>query len=200
MNTLNIQDLPVVKRFSVGGYVAFASGSTVKVGRVIPGSGAEYAAIELVDGTETEVTKAQCHKATPEIHAGKVTVIVQAIEEDGMYDEDEELMADDIDEVEGDEVESDDAEGEGDEGEGGNGSVVKRKYQDRYLERSGNRDNDDDLARKLRGADLEAVYKIAVEMSDWSMAELKAKYGHLNKGLQRMSLGNIVRSAAKNAA
>jgi hypothetical protein len=129
-----------------------------------------------------------------------------------MYDEDEELMADDIDEVEGDEVEGDDAEGEGDEvegddaegegdeGEGGNGSVVKRKYQDRYLERSGNRDNDDDLARKLRGADLEAVYKIAVEMSDWSMAELKAKYGHLNKGLQRMSLGNIVRSAAKNAA
>jgi len=110
-------------------------------------------------------------------------------------------MADEIDEIE--EVEGEDAEGEdaeGDEGEGGTGSVVKRKYQDRYLERSGNRDNDDDLARKLRGSDLEAVYKIAVEMSDWSMAELKAKYAHLNKGLQRMSLGNIVRSAAKRAA
>ena len=116
-------------------------------------------------------------------------------------DEDEELMADEIDEIE--EVEGEDAEGEdaeGDEGDGGRGSVVKRKYQDRYLERSGNRDNDDDLARKLRGADLEAVYKIAVEMSDWSLVELKAKYGHLNKGLQRMSLGNIVRSAAKRAA
>lgn len=193
-NSINIADLPAVKRFSVGGYVAFTSGSTVKVGRVIPGSGADYAAVELIDGSEVEVTKGQCRKATPAIHAGKVTVTV-AIEEPEM-DEDEELMADEIDEIE--EVEGDDAEG--DEGEGGTGSVVKRKYQDRYLERSGNRDNDDDLARKLRGADLEAVYKIAVEMSDWSMAELKAKYAHLNKGLQRMSLGNIVRSAAKRAA
>ena len=115
---------------------------------------------------------------------------------------DEELMDDDfedeIEEVEGDDAEGD--EGEGDEGEGSKGSVVKRKYQDRYLERSGNRDNDDDLARQLRGADLNTVYKIAVEMSDWSLAELMAKYGHLNKRLQRMSLGNIVRSAAKRAA
>ena len=99
MNTLNISDLPAVKRFAVGGYVAFANGSTVKIGRVIPGSGADYAAIELVDGSQTEVTKSQCRKATPEIHAGKVTVTVQSIEEDGM-DEDELMLDDDIEEIE----------------------------------------------------------------------------------------------------
>jgi hypothetical protein len=54
-------------------------------------------------------------------------------------------------------------------------------------------DNDDDVAKKLRGKDLDEVYTFAAKTCELSVAELKKKYGGLNPGMQRMNLGNKIR-------
>ena len=54
-------------------------------------------------------------------------------------------------------------------------------------------DNNDKVAADLRGKDLEAVYKAASKHLKVSVADLVAKYKHLNVGMQRMNLGNRMR-------
>lgn len=61
-------------------------------------------------------------------------------------------------------------------------------------------DNGDEVAEALRGMDLEEVYKYAAKTLKQPLAELKAKYEHLNKGQQRMNLGNRLRKAVRDAA
>lgn len=65
-------------------------------------------------------------------------------------------------------------------------------------------DSGDMVAAKFRGLALEDAYQLAAdEMSRWAVKEsdiptidgLKARYGHLNAGMQRMNLGNLVRGA-----
>lgn len=56
-------------------------------------------------------------------------------------------------------------------------------------------DNGDEVAKQLRGADLEAVYKQAAKLLGEPIKDLQAKYGHLNVGMQRMNLGNRMRAA-----
>lgn len=53
----------------------------------------------------------------------------------------------------------------------------------------------DEVAQLLRGKSLKEVYSIAAQKTDESVAKLKAKYGHLNPGMQRMNLGNRIRGA-----
>lgn len=53
----------------------------------------------------------------------------------------------------------------------------------------------DQVAAKLRGMDLTAVYSLAAKTLDITVKELQAKYGHLNTGMQRMNLGNRIRGA-----
>lgn len=53
----------------------------------------------------------------------------------------------------------------------------------------------DDLATKLAGKSLDEVYELAAKKTGDSIKELKAKYGHLNVGLQRMSIGNRIRGS-----
>lgn len=58
----------------------------------------------------------------------------------------------------------------------------------------GIRDVDDEVAQLLRAcADLEAVYKAAAKYLGTTVKDLKAKYGHLNPGQQRMNCGNKMR-------
>lgn len=59
----------------------------------------------------------------------------------------------------------------------------------------GNRtiDIDDKVARMLRGADPKEMYQIAAKALGVSPRTLKGQYGHLNIGMQRMSLGNRMR-------
>ena len=61
----------------------------------------------------------------------------------------------------------------------------------------GNRtiDIDDRVARQLRGTDNKEMYQIASKVLGESVRSLRAKYGHLNIGMQRMSLGNRMRGA-----
>jgi hypothetical protein len=56
-------------------------------------------------------------------------------------------------------------------------------------------DNGDALAKKLRGVELDEVYAEASKILGESQAALKAKYQHLNPGMQRMNLGNRMRAA-----
>lgn len=55
----------------------------------------------------------------------------------------------------------------------------------------------DDVAAQLRGLPIDEVYEHAAEATGIDVALLKATYGHLNVGMQRMSLGNRIRGAAK---
>lgn len=68
-------------------------------------------------------------------------------------------------------------------------------------------DIDDQAARMLRGLDLDAVYKTAAskiahisgEKVGETEADLRKKYKHLNPGMQRMNVGNVLRGALRNA-
>ena len=94
------------------------------------------------------------------------------------------------------------------------GPAVLRRYAPEYVRggkdgktktAAGNKtiDCDDDLAAKLRGKDLPEVYEMAVKVLNKALEEgekehtvgtLKAKYKHLNVGMQRMNLGNRMRA------
>lgn len=54
----------------------------------------------------------------------------------------------------------------------------------------------DDVARHLRSMELDDVYDYAAEVLAVNVDELRQKYSHLNKGMQRMNLGNRIRSAS----
>lgn len=57
----------------------------------------------------------------------------------------------------------------------------------------------DDVAEKLDGLHLEEVYGLVAGELGVPVSELKDKYGHLNNGLQRMSLGGRLRGIARKA-
>ena len=62
----------------------------------------------------------------------------------------------------------------------------------------GTKDNGDEVAVLLRACtDLNAVYKAASGHLGVPEKELRTKYGHLNPGQQRMTAGNLLRSAHK---
>lgn len=56
-------------------------------------------------------------------------------------------------------------------------------------------DNGDALAKKLRGVDLDDVYKRAAKALGEPEKNLRSRYRHLNPGMQRMNLGNRMRAA-----
>lgn len=60
-------------------------------------------------------------------------------------------------------------------------------------------DNDDDFARELRGSSLSEVFRIASQATGQTQKDLRAKYEHLNPGMQRMNLGNLIRGARRGA-
>lgn len=51
----------------------------------------------------------------------------------------------------------------------------------------------DDVAKKLLGQSLDDCYAIAAKVCEMAEKELRAKYAHLNVGMQRMNLGNKMR-------
>ena len=53
--------------------------------------------------------------------------------------------------------------------------------------------------RDCGGFTLDEVYKLAAKELKESEKDLRARYRHLNPGMQRMNLGNRMRAAAKAA-
>jgi len=54
----------------------------------------------------------------------------------------------------------------------------------------------DDVAKRLLGKSLDQVYAMAAKALKEDEKALRAKYKHLNAGMQRMNLGNRMRAAA----
>lgn len=70
---------------------------------------------------------------------------------------------------------------------------VKRK--DGTLKRA--LDCGDEVAAKLRAMDIDEVYEFAAETCKTTEKSLRAKFDHLNVGMQRMNLGNMIRKALR---
>lgn len=52
----------------------------------------------------------------------------------------------------------------------------------------------DRVAKMLEGKELDEVYEMAADLLDLPLQTLAQKYGHLNPGMQRMNLGNRLRT------
>ena len=59
-------------------------------------------------------------------------------------------------------------------------------------------DNNDDIAKQLRGMPLDEAYKTVSRAIGVPLAELVNKYSHLNFGQQRMCIGNRLRGFLSN--
>lgn len=55
----------------------------------------------------------------------------------------------------------------------------------------------DEVAAKLRALDIDEVYDFAARLCKVSEKGLRDKYDHLNVGMQRMNLGNMIRKAMR---
>ena len=58
----------------------------------------------------------------------------------------------------------------------------------------------DPVATALRGKDLADAYREAAAATGQTQKGLRERYEHLNPGMQRMNLGNLIRGAASKAA
>jgi len=79
------------------------------------------------------------------------------------------------------------------------GSVINNERKagyDFYQQPTGRKsqDNGDSVALTLRSLTLEQVYSLAETASGTPEEEFRAKYEKLNPGMQRMNLGNRIRS------
>ena len=60
-------------------------------------------------------------------------------------------------------------------------------------------DNGDEVAAYLRVRTLEEVYKHVAAIVGLSVGDLRNRFEHLNVGMQRMNLGNMLRRFLKGA-
>lgn len=61
-------------------------------------------------------------------------------------------------------------------------------------------DKGDSVAQSLRGLSMEEVYKQASKVLHMGVLDLQARFSHLNPGMQRMNLGNMIRKAMKEGS
>lgn len=73
-------------------------------------------------------------------------------------------------------------------------SAYLGKYQSYKRGTKSSFDNGDGVASVLRDLALELVYKAVAKEVQESVESLRARYGHLNAGMQRMNLGNKLRA------
>jgi hypothetical protein len=73
-------------------------------------------------------------------------------------------------------------------------SAYLGKYQSYKRGTKSSFDNGDGVAQVLRCLALEFVYKAVAKEVQESVESLRARYGHLNAGMQRMNLGNKLRA------
>lgn len=58
-------------------------------------------------------------------------------------------------------------------------------------------DVDDPVARRLRELSMNDIFMEAATLLNVTTKSLKEKYSHLNQGMQRMTLGNLIRGAKR---
>ena len=69
----------------------------------------------------------------------------------------------------------------------------RRADVSKYERINGSLDCADPVAVALRGVSLDEIYEQASLASGYSVEDLQTKYAHLNPGMVRMCLGNIIR-------
>lgn len=69
----------------------------------------------------------------------------------------------------------------------------RRADVSKYERVNGSMDCADPVAKALRGMPIQEVYIQAAISTGYPAEELIQKYGHLNLGMQRMCLGNLIR-------
>lgn len=80
-------------------------------------------------------------------------------------------------------------------------SAARRaKYVTTRIEKVTYVDCGDDLAAYLRGMELADVYRYTANIIGTTIRTLETQYGHLNPGMQRMSLGNRLRGFSSSLA
>lgn len=57
--------------------------------------------------------------------------------------------------------------------------------------------NGDSIAKKLEGKSLDDTYKLAAQITKVPEKDLRSKYSKLNPGMQRMTLGNMIRKGPR---
>lgn len=62
------------------------------------------------------------------------------------------------------------------------------------------RDSGDEVAVMLEGKTLDEVYTIAAKRTKNEEKELRSRFKHLNPGMQRMNLGNMIRRVLREKA
>lgn len=77
-------------------------------------------------------------------------------------------------------------------------------YQPYKIERNGevrrSMDKGDAVALQLREMDHEGMYRHAAHVTGLGVRDLKSRFEHLNPGMQRMNLGNMIRRVMKEQA
>lgn len=69
----------------------------------------------------------------------------------------------------------------------------RRADVSKYERINGSLDCADPVAVALRGVSLDEIYEQASLASGYSVEDLQTKYAHLNPGMVRMCLGNLIR-------
>lgn len=62
------------------------------------------------------------------------------------------------------------------------------------------RDSGDEVAVLLEGKTLDEVYTVAAKKTKNDEADLRKRFKHLNPGMQRMNLGNMIRRVYREKA
>ena len=80
----------------------------------------------------------------------------------------------------------------------GNTTADLSDYQ-RVKSAAGNHSLDcgDGVAKQLRGLDLDAAFQLVAKATGESQRALRKRYAHLNSGMQRMVVGNLLRGATR---
>jgi len=202
-----------IKRAVAGGYVqADMTGTgTFEVGRITRFDADKIWFESAMTGEEVWVQRHAAFKATKaeyEQAAGQA-LIEEADEADRQIPHREWLGHPDNLEgalPEGSDVEPDE-EAEEEEAEEPR-SIIKKEYKQACVQTKIQRDGKtrttqdcgDEIATMLRGKDLDDVYEYAAQVLGVALADLYAKYEHLNPGQQRMTLGNRIRGELNRRA
>ena len=87
---------------------------------------------------------------------------------------------------------------DGEEGEGQVHNVVPPKYREQYKEHNSSCGDDVAEVFKKACADVEDLPAKLAEIGDANDVDVASRWGHLNNGMQRMNLGNVLRARVKN--
>jgi hypothetical protein len=193
-NEIEDREMKALKRASVGGYVqADVTGTGDWVFGRITGFDDKFITFNPADGSEiVKMVRSEVFKSSKKEYEEALTEALEAAAEVTHTDVQAELEL----------SKEDAAEDEENTSTTPKNGVVDPEIAARYVTgvtANGRKSkcNGDSVAQLLMGKDLDEAYEIVSQHTDTPESELRAKYSHLNHGMQRMNIGNYLRRSAK---